>query len=196
MGRRKAAPKEEAKVVEAPKEEAKTPKKPATKKVVVNVFTKIDEHIASDDRDMALVAGRLKEFIAAVEDTNSDGKLIIAKYYNMYLTIKSTLELQDKSKLKERFDLINLAFKELENYKYKDGLPFEYRVNKFDHLWTYGDKSLTTYRNMVTVISTLCDLSTREARIGKIIDLDLAFNPDKVTLSETGINNVKAYYQV
>lgn len=112
--------------------------------------------------------------------------------YNLYIQIKDTASQEDYDRFKVEFDIVNMVYTQ-----YKDGAFDEFQLFRFDRAWTskWGEKSLTTFQNLNTVICALCDISTRQNNLATI-DLDKALDPTKIELSDIAINNIKKYYTI
>ena len=113
--------------------------------------------------------------------------------YSLYTLIKNIASTRDYEKFKLRFDIINLYFKE---YQYS-GFN-EFLLQRFDEKWSWGEDNLITYQNLITVITSLCDITKRASNL-KRLDLDKALDPTVVRpLNANGgfaIQNIKAYYK-
>lgn len=111
-----------------------------------------------------------------------------AKQYDLLNTLKSVINTEDYKVFKAKFDIINLGFRAYS----KDSFD-EFMLFRFDQKWKWSKKDLTTSQHLSTLISQLCDLSTRADSLKKI-DIDRALDASVITLSETGISNIKKYY--
>ena len=113
--------------------------------------------------------------------------------YSLYTLIKNIASTRDYEKFKLRFDIINLYFKE---YQYS-GFN-EFLLQRFDEKWSWGEDNLITYQNLITVITSLCDITKRASNL-KRLDLDKALDPTVVRpLNANGgfaIQKIKAYYK-
>jgi len=112
----------------------------------------------------------------------------VAKQYDLLNTLKSVINTEDYKQFKVKFDIINLGFRVYS----KDAFD-EFMLFRFDQKWKWSKKDLTTSQHLSSLISQLCDLSTRANNLKKI-DIDRALDASAISLSETGINNVKKYY--
>ena len=114
----------------------------------------------------------------------------VAKQYDLLNTIKSVVETEDYTDFKTKFDIVNLAFRELNKESF-----YTPNLYRFADLWTYGDKDLTTYHHILLVISELANVQTRQNNIKKI-DMTRALSQDDVTFSQTAISNINKYYGI
>jgi hypothetical protein len=112
----------------------------------------------------------------------------VAKQYDLLNTLKSVINTEDYKQFKLKFDIVNLGFRAYG----KDSFD-EFMLFRFDQKWRWSKKDLTTSQHLATLISQLCDLSTRAENLKKI-DIDRALDASQITLTETGISNLKKYY--
>ena len=112
----------------------------------------------------------------------------VAKQYDLLNTLKSVINTEDYKQFKVKFDIINLGFRAYN----KDAFD-EFMLFRFDQKWKWSKKDLTTFQHLSSIISQLCDLTTRANNLKKI-DINRALDASEITLSETGISNLKKYY--
>lgn len=111
--------------------------------------------------------------------------------YDLLNTLLEVVNFTDAERFKLNFDLVNYFFL---SYA-KEGEAFHWvAIQRFDYEWTYGDVALTTYQNLVHVISSLADLSTRDQNISGI-DFDLAFDKTKTLIKDKAKDNIVGYYK-
>jgi len=65
-----------------------------------------------------------------------------AKQYDLLNTIKSVVNTEDYGNFKTKFDIVNLAFRELKDEAFYTG-----NLYRFDNFWTYGEKALADAQN-------------------------------------------------
>lgn len=111
--------------------------------------------------------------------------------FDLLNTILEVVNFEDVERFKINFDMINAMF--LTNNKEDDALHWV-SVQRFDLQWKYGSRALTTYQNLVHIISTLCDLSTRPQLVDGI-DFDKALDKTTTLINDVAKANIVGYYK-
>lgn len=119
---------------------------------------------------------------------NRSGSYNISKCYDLMLTLVSVVNTVDRNKFKVKQDIVTLAF-----IAFKDSSMDPLKLLAFDYLWKYGDKQLTTYQNLTTVMSMLSDKSVREVNKKKV---DINNIIKGTILSEQAKTNLVSYYEL
>ncbi len=109
--------------------------------------------------------------------------------FDLYTVLKSVVSEEDYTVFKVKFDLVNMVFKTLKGEAYN-----EYMLHRHDQQWKWGKETLTTYQHLVTIISSLCDMSTRAHSL-KHLSLDKALDKNVIVLSDKAIDNITKYYK-
>ncbi|EPU3828951.1 hypothetical protein ACVWU4_000932 [Campylobacter coli] len=117
-----------------------------------------------------------------------DSKQCANKNFELYTMIKNATNVSDNSSFNLRFDIINLYFKE-----YKDEAFDEFALFRADDAWTWGQNSLETYQNLITIITSLCDITTRANNI-RTIDVPKTINDVNSDLTQLSKQNIIGYY--
>lgn len=117
-----------------------------------------------------------------------DSKQCANKNFELYTMIKNATNVSDNSSFNLRFDIINLYFKE-----YKDEAFDEFALFRADDAWTWGQNSLETYQNLITIITSLCDITTRANNI-RTIDVPKTINDVDSDLTQLSKQNIIGYY--
>ena len=113
---------------------------------------------------------------------------IAANNYNLYTRLIKICKTEDYQEFKIYFDVVNYIFNEFKDDAYSDHL-----LVRGDLDWKWGEKSYQTYQNLVTLICTLCDRKTRQAKMVSI-SLNKVLDLDRTTFTETMVNNIRKYY--
>ena len=109
--------------------------------------------------------------------------------FDLYTVLKALISEDNYNVFKVKFDIVNLYFKEYRTVAYTDYMLFRHSEE-----WKWGKDNFTTYCNIITVITTLCDMSTRQDKL-KTLSLDKAFNKTDTVLNDTAIENLLKYYK-
>lgn len=117
--------------------------------------------------------------------TSADGA---AKNYELYMTIRTVLELTENDKFQALFTLVNLVFKQ-----YADDAFSAIRLNRFDREWTGGDRNKYSFQNMTTLLTMLCDVMKRASNLNRI-DFSIVFDFEKTVFTERVRESVIKYY--
>lgn len=120
--------------------------------------------------------------------SNLDNKQCANKNFELYTMIKNATNVADNSSFSLRFDIINLYFKEYKNEAFD-----EFALFRADDAWTWGDDSLQTYQNLITIITSLCDITTRANNI-RTIDVAGSLNKSNIDLTLLSKQNIVGYY--
>jgi hypothetical protein len=126
--------------------------------------------------------------ILIVEDSDVGCELQLG-LYDLIVKILRYVTL-DETKFKVYFAILNLFFK---NYSesFNDTNMHLYLDN-----WTgRNKKSLQTYKNLAVLISSLCDITTRQANLNTI-DMDNIFDMDTTNFTEVMRDSLVKYYVV
>lgn len=164
-------------------------------KTGITVREKLDLIKYSGPTSLKEAVDKLDKYEAAMnpEIEIKDSSVGATNNYSLYTLIKNIASTRDYEKFKLRFDIINLYFKE---YQYS-GFN-EFLLQRFDEKWSWGEDNLITYQNLITVITSLCDITKRASNL-KRLDLDKALDPTVVRPLNTNggfaIQNIKAYYK-
>lgn len=111
--------------------------------------------------------------------------------FDLLNTILEVVNFEDTERFKINFDMINAMF--LVNNKEEDALHWV-SVQRFDLQWKYGTRALTTYQNLVHIITTLCDLTTRPDLV-EGIDFDKALDKTTTMINDVAKANIVGYYK-
>ena len=111
--------------------------------------------------------------------------------FDLLNVILEVVNFEDTERFKINFDMINAMF--LTNNKEDDALHWV-SVQRFDLQWKYGSRALTTYQNLVHIISTLCDLTTRPQLVDGI-DFDKALDKTTTLINDVAKANIVGYYK-
>jgi len=181
-----------------------TPAKPATevnltqddiKKVIIDPtlsgkekLTKIANHAMTAHASVASKLLGYNQFM--YKNPNMVPQTGAAKQYDLLNTIKSVVNTEDYGNFKTKFDIVNLAFRELKDEAFYTG-----NLYRFDNFWTYGEKDLTSFQHILLILTTLADAQNRQQNIKKI-DMSRALSPDDTTFTPTAVSNINKYYGI
>lgn len=113
-----------------------------------------------------------------------------AKNFELYMVLLRVIESKDNTTFQALFDVVNMVFKE-----WKDDAYSEFKMHRFDDLWSGGDKGLLSFQYLTTAISNCCDILTREAAV-KRTDFNILFDPEKTIFTERTKQSIVKYYTV
>ena len=140
--------------------------------------------------ELRTVASKLldyeKEF--GTDAVSKGGDYAISKSYDLSLILVSAANSTDASKFKVKFDIINAAF-----LIFAKSSMSELKLHSYDYLWKHGDKQLTTYQNLVTMITMLASKATRDDNKGKISINSVVKG---TTLTDDAKSNLSNYYEL
>lgn len=109
--------------------------------------------------------------------------------YNLYTRLVKVCKTEEYNDFKVLFDVVNFIFE-----LYKDDAYSEFLLHRFSNKWTWGEKQLKTYQNLITLICVLCNRGNRKQAL-KTISLTKAFDQDRTVFTEVMINNIRKYYE-
>ena len=112
----------------------------------------------------------------------------VGKQYDLLNTLKAVLNTEDYNDFKVKFDIVNMAFRDLKKEAYN-----ETHLYRYDQQWKWSKKDLVTLQHLLMLLIELSNGKTR-AENKKKLDLNLALSKDEVNLSDTAISNIKKYY--
>ena len=167
-------------------------------KILTDSKTSLKEKIfsfANDKSEYGLFVNNLIAYNTAMDPNNEEtltDEKGAAKNYNLYIQIKDAIETEDYLAFKSKFDLINMVYT-----VFNKGAFNEFALFRYDQAWAakWGNISLTTFQNLNTLITSLCDINTRASELSSL-SLDKSLDLTKIELSELGANNIKKYYTV
>lgn len=143
--------------------------------------------------EQRVVVSKIADYCDKMAPKNGivDGDFGASQNFDLLNTILEVVNFEDVERFKINFDLINAMF--LTNNKEDDALHWV-SVQRFDLQWKYGSRALTTYQNLVHIISTLCDLSTRPQLVDGI-DFDKALDKTTTLINDVAKANIVGYYK-
>ena len=111
-----------------------------------------------------------------------------AKNYELYMAIRTVLELTDNDKFQSLFSLLNLVFKE-----YASDAFSSVKMNRFDREWTGGDKNKYSFQNITTLLTMLCDITKRASNLNRV-DFSIVFDKEKTVFTDRIKESIIKYY--
>lgn len=114
---------------------------------------------------------------------------LAGRHYDLYNTLKQVVETKDQKQFTVKMDIVNLMF-----LQYKDEAFKDVKLTRGDFYWQWGEKSLETYINLVTLICNLANLETRAKTAKNLISPEKATDIETTTLSEVAVANIRKYY--
>lgn len=129
-----------------------------------------------------------KDNILLVEDTDVGCELQLG-LYDILIKILKYVSLNE-TKFKVYFQIVNLYF------KYYDTALNDVNMHLYLDNWNgRNKKSLQTFKNMAVLISSLCDITTRQVNLNTI-DMDSIFDIDTTNFTEVMRDSLIKYYVV
>ena len=122
------------------------------------------------------------------ETAHISGAHIAGKNYNLYSAIKQVIETEDNDIFEVKMRMLTSAFIE-----FKDSSLNEFSLNRYDHNWSWGDKSMKTYQHLVLLFSSLSNLATRKNELKKI-DLDAMLDTGIIDINTESCDRLKRYF--
>ena len=188
--------------VKQPEPVQEQPKVELTDDAEVNAVTKIlndgklsnvekVEAICNSGTKYAGLAGLLKGYqekmgASAPTPKGADGA---ATNYNLYVQLLAVANTPIYTEFKLKFDIVNLCF-----LAYANDAFSEFKLFRFSLDWKFGKDKYLTYRSLAILICMLCDKTTRQEALKKIV-LSKALTLDGTKFTEVSIQNVKRYYE-
>ena len=137
----------------------------------------------------SMIAAKIISYDEVMSANNGlNPKTAVNKQYDLLEVMRGVIETANYDDFKTKFDIINIGF-----INYKDGSFSHRKLYRFSEEWSIGERKLETFHNLIMLISTLADLNTRGENVKK---LDIKKVLDNIELSETGIENLKKYYDL
>ena len=158
-----------------------------------DVITFEDKIALVKTRGQSLAVTTLTRLLSYNETMSSSNKYLTstvgaAKNYELYMAIRTVLELTENDKFQALFTLVNLIFKEYANDAYSS-----VKLNRFDREWTGGDRNKYSYQNITTLLTMLCDIMKRASNLNRI-DFSIVFDTEKTVYTERVRESVIKYY--
>lgn len=144
-------------------------------------------------RGQGLAVTTLTRLLSYETVMNSSNKTLTAavgaaKNYELYMSLRTVLELTDNDKFQALFTLVNLVFKE-----YADDAYSSVKMNRFDREWSGGDRNKYSFQNITTLLTMLCNVLKRASNLNKI-DFTVVFDKEKTVFTDRVRESVIKYY--
>lgn len=107
---------------------------------------------------------------------------------SLFVQLMKIIDEIDYTVFKVKFDIVNLVF-----LVFSDDAYNEFKLHRYDLKWSGTSKNLKTYQKLVTVISTLCDKTTRKEQLQRV-SLSKMIDPESTTFTDVARSNILRFY--